>query len=145
MYYNGTTKEMLDIWKACRDFEIADREFEERLLAQILFTRTQLSSISDVYDSYYENGASEEMKNAYLFYEAYTYIVLEKPVSDSVFKHLGVELEKENTLNNMCMAAYVKYYSENQPDKNALELCETLIKQLVTDDVMFDFYKKYNK
>ncbi len=145
MYYNGTTKEMLDIWKACRDFEIADREFEERLLAQMLFTRTQLSSISDVYDSYYENGASEEMKNAYLFYEAYTYIVLEKPISDSVFKHLGVELEKENTLNNMCMAAYVKYYSENRPDKNALELCETLIKQLVTDDVMFDFYKKYNK
>lgn len=145
MYYNGTTKEMLDIWKACKGYEIFDREFEERLIAQMLFTGTHLSRIADVYEDYCRSGASKEMKDAFLFHEAYSYIVRENPVSENVFKHIGTELENENELNDVCKAAYVKFYSKNQADENVLKSCENLIRELVSEDVLFDFYKKYNK
>lgn len=144
-YYNGTTKEMLDIWRACREFEYSDREYEERLLAQMLFTRTQLSSITDVYDSYYINGPSEKIKKAFLFYESYSYLVKETPVSAKVFKYLGMELEKGDTLNRLCEAAYVKYYSEASASDDELLLCERLIKNLVSNEIVFDFYKKYSE
>lgn len=142
-YYNGTTKEMFDIWKACKAFEYNDREFEERLLAQMLFTRTRLGSITDVYDSYYNNGPSEELKKAFLFYESYSYIVKENPVSENVFKYLEEELDKGDTLNNICEAAYVKYYSDRHATEGELVLCERLIKHLVSNGILFDFYKKY--
>lgn len=144
-HYNGTTKEMFDIWKACKAFEYNDREFEERLLAQMLFTRTRLGSIVDVYDSYYNNGPSEEIKKAFLFYESYSYIIKENPVSENVFKYLGTELGKGDTLNDICEAAYVKYYSDEHASDNELLLCERLIKHLVSKDIIFDFYKKYRE
>lgn len=143
-YFNGTTKEMLEIWKKCNAYEIESREFEERLLAQMLFTRTQLSSINEVYKSYFSHGASTEMKNAFLFYEVYLYIIKEQPVSGDIFNYLGMELEHRNSLNDMCEAAYVKYFSENQANDEQLKLCGNLIEHLVSDGIMFDFYKKYS-
>ena len=142
-YYNGTTKEMLDIWRIGREYGCSDREFEERIIAQILFTRTHLSSIADVFDSYYTNGASDEVKKAYLFYEAYTYIVKELPVADSVFKYYKNEFDNGNDLNNLCKTAFVKYYSQNDADGEILQICSRLIKDLVYSNIIFDFYKEY--
>lgn len=142
-YYNGTTKEMLDIWKACKSFEYNDREFEERLLAQMLFTRTRLGSLVEVYDSYYVNGSSEELKKAFLFYESYAYFIKENPIPENVFKYLGAELEKGDTLNDICEAAYLKYHAEENTSDNEFLLCERLMKHLVSKDIIFEFYKQY--
>lgn len=142
-YYNGTTKEMLDVWRTGREYGCIDREFEERIIAQMLFTRTHLSSIAEVFDSYYKNGASEEVKKAYLFYQAYTYVVKDLPVADSLFKYYKIEFEKNDDLNNLCKTAFVKHYSENEADKETLKICSRLINDLVNYNIMFDFYKKY--
>lgn len=144
-YYNGTTKEMLEIWKACQEFEYDAREYEERLIAQMLFTRTQLSSITDVYDSYYKNGVTEQIKKAFLFYESYAYMIKETPIAEKVFQYLGMELEKGDTLNEICEAAYVKYYAEENASEETLQLCNRIIKHLVSKDILFEFYKKYQK
>ena len=142
-YYNGSTKEMLDIWKAAKSFDYSDREYEERLLAQMLFTGTQMSSIVKVYNSYYEHGAGRELKRAFLFYESHLYFVKEQPVENDVFKYLESELEYENDLNDMCAAAFLKYYSENEASESTLKVCERIINEFVEHDLYFDFFKKY--
>lgn len=142
-HFNGSTKEMLEIWKAAQSFDVDDREYEERLLAQMLFTGTQMSSITNVYKSYYEHGAGNELKKAFLFYEAYLYFVKEQPIDKEVFKYLETELEYTNELNDMCAAAFIKYYSENEPSGDTIVICQRLIEELIGHQLYFDFFKKY--
>ena len=142
-YYNGSTKEMIDIWKEAAAFDYYDREYEERLIAQILFTGMQMSSLVKIFDSYYEHGACGELKRAFLFYEAHVYFVKEQPVDSGVFKYLEMELEYENDLNDMCAAAFLKYYSENDASEGTLKVCERLIHEFIEHDIYFDFFRKY--
>lgn len=142
-YYNGSTKEMIDIWKEAAAFDYYDREYEERLIAQILFTGMQMSSLVKIFDSYYEHGACGELKRAFLFYEAHVYFVKEQPVDSGVFKYLEIELEYENDLNDMCAAAFLKYYSENDASEGTLKVCERLIHEFIEHDIYFDFFRKY--
>lgn len=142
-HFNGTTKDMIEVWKEAKEFGYSDREFEERIIAQMLFSRMQMGKIVDVYESYCLNGATLEVKNAFLFFEAHDYIVNELPVDDRVFRHLYKEFEDGNELNDICKTAFLKYYSENEADKDILDVCEKLIADLVRKNIMFEFFKKY--
>lgn len=145
-YYNGTTKEMMEMWRVSKEFSFESRDLEERLIAQMLFSRTNIASISTIYDSYYKKGAVKLIKNAYLFYEAYVYFVKEGPVDDIFFKHLEDELLLNDSLPDVCKCAYLLYHSGSMTlRQNTKDICETAIRYLEKKGIIFDFYKSYGK
>lgn len=145
-YYNGTTKEMMEMWRVSKEFSFESRDLEERLIAQMLFSRTNITSISTIYDSYYKKGTVKIIKNAYLFYESYVYFVKEGPVDDMYFKHLEDELILNDTIPDICKCAYLLYYSKRQTIKdNTKEICENAIHYLEKKGIIFDYYKLFGK
>lgn len=44
----------MEIWRVSKEFEFESRDLEERLIAQMLFSRTFISSVVTIYDSYYK-------------------------------------------------------------------------------------------
>lgn len=146
MYYNGTTKEMMEMWRVSKEFSFESRDLEERLIAQMLFSRTNISSISTIYESYYKKGAIKLIKSAYLFYEAYVYFVKEGMVDDLFFKHLEDELELNDTVPDVCKCAYLLYYSNVQTIRdNTREICKNTIHYLEKKGIIFDYYKLFSK
>lgn len=145
-HYNGTTKEMMEMWRVSKEFEFESRELEERIIAQMLFSRTNVSSICTIYDSYYKKGAIKIIKYAYFFFEAFGYFVKESPVDDMFFRHLETELMSENTLPDVCKCAYILYQSgkENISD-NAKMICGEAIDYLEKKGIIFDFYKNFDR
>lgn len=43
---------MLDIWNACKDYDVFTGDIEERIVAQMLFTKSSDKRLTDVFDSY---------------------------------------------------------------------------------------------
>lgn len=144
--YNGTTKEMMELWRISKEFSMESRELEERIIAQMLFTRTSISSISTIYESYYKKGALQLIKKAYLFYEAYVYFVNEQPIDDLYFLHLEDELIYDDSVHDICKCAYLlKNSYKNELDKKTKAICKEALEYLNNQGIVFDFYKKFDK
>lgn len=145
-YYNGTTRELLALWKAAKDFECENRELEEKIIVQMLFTGAYVSKIDGIYDSYFKKGVNEKVKKAYLFSKSYDYFVKEKVIEESIFKYIERELSNGDDVNDMCGLAFLKYMSENENiSGQQIEMCKTLIYDLVKIGKIFEFYKKFKK
>lgn len=145
-YYNGTTKELLSIWKAAGDFDFESRVLEEKVIVQMLFTRTYVYDLGKVFESYYNKGAGEKIKNAFLFYKSFDYFVKEKVIEDEVFTYLERDIYENMIEPDICKAAYLKHFSEEETlTKQQIEIAKRVMTELCEKNILFEFYKKYTK
>lgn len=145
-YYNGSTKEMLEMWRVSKEFSFESRDLEERLIAQMLFSRTLVSSICVVYDSYYEKGSMEMIRFAYLNYLSYEYFVKCTAMEDMFFKHLEDEIVSNMNVADICKCAYLKYFSEkNNISERTKKIAKECMEYLAKKEIYFDFFKIYGK
>lgn len=145
-YYNGTTKELLNIWKAAKDFRCEMRELEEKIIVQMLFTGAYVSRIDEIYASYERKIPGSKVKKAYLFSKSYDYFVKEHVIEESVFDYIEREADNGNEINDMCGLAYLKYMSEKEEISGLqTELCRELLYELTRIGKNFEFFKKFRK
>ena len=145
-YYNGTTKELLKIWKAAKDFNCELKELEEKIIVQMLFTGAYVSSIDKIYDSYELKIPNIRVKKAYLFSKAYDYFVKEHVIEESVFGYIEREMDNGSEINDMCGLAYLKYMSEKEEiPKDKVTICKELLYELTRIGKNFEFFKTFRK
>lgn len=148
--YNGITKDMIEIWKAGIDYSVESRDLEERLIAQILFSRAHTGYLVDIFDSYEKKGANETVKKAYYFYVSYNYFVKEKPVNDKFFiqleRELLIQAKSHDILHELCKIAYLRYVCDlKEPQKKQIELSRKLLVDMADKNINFEFFKRFGK
>ncbi len=145
-YFYGTTKDMLEVWKAAKAFAYEPRNLEERLIAQMLFTGSYSGKIGKVYASYYEKGPIEKIKKAYLISKCYEYFVKEVVVDDQIFEYIDKELTRGEDLTDICKMAYIKYFAtvDDLTAENK-ENAKKIIEYFCGKKIIFQCYKKYRK
>ena len=146
LYYNGTAKEMYDIWKSCKDYNYEDRYLEENLIATILYTGAKAAYIGMVYESYYKKGPGEKIRRAYLFAKSYDYFVKEKIVDEQVFSYIERDILQDNPIHDMCRYAYAKYCSQKQSlsDKE-INICRDIVFDMCRRGKVFEFFKDFGR
>ncbi len=145
-YYCGTTKEMLALWEANKDFEFENRQLEERLIRQIIFTRTYQSNLFEVFESYYKKGASRLIKRGFIVYKMFEYFIKDKVVDEKIFFYLEEELDYYNDYPDVAKLAFVKHFSDKQNlTKRQKDIIKKSISQLCKKNIVFEFYKTYKK
>jgi len=108
----GTIRFLRNVWKVAREYSIDTRYIEERIITQMLFTRSFVGDQEEIFDSYVHNTAVPVIEAAYLTYNAYDFIVRDKIIDDKYFARL-VEAEREGLkLNDLCHLAFLLFYSE---------------------------------
>ena len=143
-YFYGTTKDMLDIWKAYKNFQCESRELDEKIIAQIIFTGECASAIGRVFDEYCRKGASYKVKKAVMVSRSYEYFAREKIIDDIIFKHIHRELLENEELIDICKLAYVKHCSEEESlNKEQLDICRKIIYEMCKKGKKFDFYRRF--
>ena len=143
-YFNGTTREMLELWRVSRGYLETTRNLEERLIAQMIFTRTHLGSLTTVFEAYVRHAAAPMLKKGYYFFLSYEYFVKENPIEDMFFQHLENAFEKGEMEHAVCQCAYLKYLSDKKRlSATQLTACERMIWQLEQKGVFFNFFKKF--
>jgi len=111
-YYYGTTEDMYAIWQAAHGKGLDTIEMEERLLAQMLFTETYITSARSVFTNYYRSGSNKVLIKAYLSYYAYKYLVNDRLVEPEIFDIMRSEIRYDE--NEICLLAVLKWYSTSE-------------------------------
>ncbi len=146
MHYYGLTKEMINLWESSIGFEYENRELEERLVVQILFAKTYLNYLVNIYDSYQEKGANSEVKRAYLFFKSCEYYLHDSVTDEKFFNHLESQIGEMQKMEEMCKIAFLKHISGKEILTNNQEnKCKDIILELSNKKIRLPFFGIFSK
>lgn len=141
-FYCGATKDMKVLWREARAYGVATKDLAERIITQMLFSETMFHE-EEIFADYYEGKPYFRLKQAYLAYAAYQYVINGKILADSVFEIIRKELVQEAYLAEICKAALLKYYAEKGIEQQDEELLKGFLQELCQKHMIFEFYQVY--
>lgn len=145
-YYYATTKEMIELWKALKNFDCDNRVLEERILVQILFTKAYSHMCQTIYNSYYQKGAKDVIRNAYYNYQSFDYYLKDNVTSEDFFTCIEKELVNNFYINDICKIAYLKFHVESKGlTESQILLCKKVMYDLTDRNIVLEFFKHYKK
>ena len=145
--YNGTIKEMRDIWKASESFGLDTYNLAERMLVQMLFSGSYIGEKIDVFRNYVSSGANTDIEMAFITQSAYDYFVHGTVIDRYIF-----DRTEKLTLENMrvaevCKLAYLRYYATDKRSDEEIneKVAAAYMRELLSKDIFFPFYSEYEE
>lgn len=143
--FDGLTKELRDLWKAAGQFDLDCYMLTEKLIIQMLYTRTTVGEKEQIFEHYLNLGASTRVELAYLSYSAFDYFAKERLTDDSVFEHLVDNYRLGEKLNDACKLALLKYYAEEKKEysERIKDMLRLFLKEYMHRNMYFKFFSSY--
>ncbi len=143
--FEGLTKELRDLWKAARQFEVDCFSLTEKLLIQMLYTRTTVGEKEEIFEAYLQRGASTRVELAYLSYCAFDYFAKERMMDSRIFEYLVNNYRLGETLNDACRLALLKYYAEEETEysERIKDMLILFIKEFLHKNIYFNFFSAF--
>lgn len=147
MYYRGMTKNLRDVWKAARSFEMDCYELCENILVQMLYTGSFVGEKMDIFRYYVSQGAKLEVETAFLAQCAYDYFVRDRVTEKDVFDEIQRMYLRGEPVKKVCKLAFLKYYAENQEElsENAERLTGVFLDELLEQHIHLEFFREYRR
>ena len=144
-YYEGTTKQLRDIWKASKDFELDVNHLCERILLQILFSGYYIGEKNELFYSYVKNGARKQVELAYLTVCAYDFFVRGNVVDEKLFPYFTRLFYRGEELHDVCRLAYLKFYADSVSSaaEEVLQLAGHFLEYFMSKGICFPFFADY--
>ena len=138
---------MLILWHAAIDFSIDATALEERLLAQMLFSGSNLANLMEVFEVYYKKGVNQILIGACLAQQAHGYFVKNQAVSDRLFYFIEQEyIQHRKEVPDICRLALLRFYSDQETLSAAhIKLAKVLMDEFLEENRSFGFYKKFER
>lgn len=146
-YFEGPTKQMLDVYRTAQACEIVDvTDLEERILVQSLYSTRCVDEIEDVYEAYHTHHGLSFILQAYRSYCMYQYVIYDKPLADSLFFE-AYQLQKEGKLRGLiCRLGLLKRLceisGEKQLDRYQMKEADVLLGEFISKNLNFGFYRQ---
>jgi len=144
-YYEGTLKQMKEIWRACISFEVDASAIAERILQSYLFSHGYLSGLAEVFDYYVAHRRRESVVKSYIYDMSYRYFVKQQLAQPQVFRVLeemlsdGYEMAYESIVAYLYyMATEVVLYSDSQK-----MLITELVNYVITEKQYVPFFSAF--
>lgn len=144
--YSGLAKNMRNIWKSAVSFDVDAYEICERLLIQTLTTGAYIAEEGEIYEHFSKANMHSDINRAYLAYKSYEYLVHERLVGKFVFEGIERLQEKGNEITDVCMMAYLKFYSQNVSllSKEQEKICEAFLHILYGEkNILMPFFVEF--
>lgn len=132
--FEGLTKELRNLWRAAVEFEVECDRLIEKLMIQLLYTRTTIGEKEELFEQYIRNGANTKVELAFLSYHAYEYFAKERLLGGYIIDHLVRNYKRGEELNDACKLAMLKYYSEVKGYGEA-------VKDMLTEFLLYFLHK----
>ena len=141
-YFTGGIKEETKVWNAARGFEIECKDFEERIIAQMVFTEEILPEAYQIFYNYYEDGDNKRLIRAFLKLSAYKYLIKNWLIPDKMFKYFYDEVRTQENMH--CLVAVLKYLSQKKElTDEETSFADYNITMLYDKSIIFPFYKDF--
>ena len=143
--FNGLTKQLRNIWKAAKNFEVDTFPLMERLIIQMLYTHTTVGEKEEIFEEYSKGATGTKVMIAYLSYCSFEYFAKERLTDERVFEHITELYRLGEKVNDACKLALLKYYSEDKSLRT--EKIKAMLKEFLVDfmhrNTYFRFFSKY--
>ncbi len=144
-YFNGSIKEMRDVWKTAQAFGVDTYGLCERMIVQMLYTGAHVGEKIEIFRSYNKSGGSERLRAAFLSQCCYDYVIGEQITEPYVFESV-LQLYLEGAqLHFVCKIACLRHYAENRQDQTntVKRACADFLRDLLDKQIVLPLYKEY--
>ena len=114
LYYQGMSRDLRNIWKASKSFNMDRSAFCERMLIQMLFSGCFVGEQDEIFKEYVQMSPDREVMEAYLAKNCYDFFVEDKLIQNGMLEEIRCLYEEERDVLKICKLAYIKYYAENK-------------------------------
>jgi len=144
LYFKGMIKDMRDIWKAARAFDVECYQLCERILIQMLYSGAFVGEKMDIFRYYVSQGAKQEVEEAFLAQCAYDYFVREKVTDSYVFQEIRNMHHRNEQVKKVCKLALLKYYAENKGEcgEETRDVLEAYLREMMQEKIHLNFFKE---
>ncbi len=141
-YFIGGIYEENQIWNAAHGFGIECKEFEERVIEQMVFTGEVAPEAYNIFYSYYDGGSNKRLIKAFLKMTAHKYMVNNWIIPNKMFEFFYSEVRAQENIT--CLIAVLKYLSQ-QPElsKEETEFVDYNVNNLYEKGLVFPFFKDF--
>ncbi len=141
-FYTGTVEEMVQIWVEAQRADLDTLEFQERLLAQAVFSGEVVPEVFDIFYYYQERGANKRLLLAFKKLMAYEYLLKNRPLPVEMFGYYFRDVQiKENI---PCLIAVLKYFSTcTKLSEEEVNFADYHLIKLYDQKIVFPFYQDF--
>ncbi len=143
-FYCGATKDMKKLWAVSREYSIATKELAERIITQMLFSEVMFQE-EEVFEDYYTGKPYFRLKQAYLAYAAYKYVLENREIKENIHAIMIREFTEKAYLADICKAAVLKYFAGKDVDHQTAKVLQGYLRELCEKKMIFTFYQEYPK
>ncbi len=145
-FYVGPTDTMLLIYKNAFDKGEDVVDFAERILTQVLYRDQLPDGIMDVFDSYIARKNNKMIVEAFLTYEAHSYLSEQKAIPDIIFSYIYNRYKKALPVNESMRIALLKYLCTSKDlDEEELNMLDILLADAILRNQYFGFFVNCNE
>ena len=145
LYYQGMTRNMRDIWKAARSFDVDCYRLSEVILVRMLYSGAFVGEKMEIFRHYLSQGAKPEVEEAFLAQCAYDCFVRERVMENVVFYEIGRMYRRQEPVQKVCKLAYLKYFAGNREemDEDSAVLARQFLKEMTQEGIWLEFFRKF--
>ncbi|MCR4908233.1 MAG: DUF5717 family protein [Lachnospiraceae bacterium] len=143
-YFEGTLRQMRPIWKAAVNFGVVPVRLEERLLSQMLYSRTFVGEKDEIFLSYLKRGIDSDIVMAYLSYNAYEYMIHGAVTNPGNFEKI-IELyyDGEKLNDYMLLSAVIFYSGEPSIPESAMSALIDISRGMIARGIVLEAFRRF--
>ncbi len=144
-YYDGTLKQMKEIWQACISFDVDASSLSERILQSYLFSHGYLAGLAEVFDYYASHRRRESIVKSYIYDMSYRYFVKQQLSQPQVFGVLEEMLADGYEMADESIVAYLYYMATEVSSYSVAQkaLISELVNYVITEKQYVPFFSAF--
>lgn len=141
-YYTGTVEEMVQIWAEAQRANLDTLPFQERLLAQAVFSGEMVSEVFEIFYFYQEQGTNKRLLLAFKKWMAYEYLLKNRTLPVEMFGYYFRDVQIQE--NIPCLIAVLKYFSTcANLSEEEVNFADYHLMKLYDNKIIFPFYQDF--
>lgn len=142
--YKADTKELAKLWETAMVVLGEARELEENILAQLIFSDSNLDNAMDIFRTYYQGRHRGMVTKAFLKKMAYLYFIREEWVPDSVFHYLMLEMANGEIQDDISHGAVLWHLSKSlRLNEEETAYVVRTVKRFLDRGIVLPFFKMF--
>lgn len=145
-HFDGTIKQMKEIWLAAKEKGVPTVRIEERILTLLLFCDGYLAQKEEIFHSYVQHvQVVDDLMRAYIAKSCYDYFVRDYLTGEMLFSELTELIRQKEPLALVCKLAFVKYYAGVKADNGSISepirgILTEFLNELMEHRYFFSFF-----
>ena len=146
-HFRGSCNQLKEIFLASRDFQLDTYYLSERILMQLVYTKTAVEDEAAIFKAYVSGGAKTNIVASFLTHRAIEYMRDDREMEEELIREIERVCRRGVRLPGVSRLAYLRFYGEHKElmeraDRNMV--ADSLEQEVVGRELKVPFLQEYS-